>query len=88
MHSAAATVPTHALCVLKKSVTEFMWNGADSNRRRPMVDGTTLAQPHVNGGVNYPLVKAHWRSQKSGFVDMCAVQNRTLGRCIDEASDG
>ena len=64
VHSAAATVPTHALCVLKKSVTEFMWNGADSNRRRPMVDGTTLERPCVNDGVNCPLVKHITNSRK------------------------
>ena len=52
-----APAPTRALHLLEKSVTEFMWNDPDGNRRRPMVDRATFAQPHVNGGVNYPLVK-------------------------------
>ena len=53
---------THALCLLERTITQFLWDGADGNRQRPMVDGTTLAQPHVNG-VNSPLIKhiAHSR---------------------------
>ena len=48
---------THARCVLERNITEILWNGADGNRQRPMVDGATLAQPLVSGGVNCPSVK-------------------------------
>ena len=43
----AAPAPTHALCLLEKSITQFLWDCADSNRWCPMVDHTTLAQPHI-----------------------------------------
>ena len=39
----AAPAPSHALRLLEKNITEFLWNGADGNRRRPMVDRATLA---------------------------------------------
>ena len=53
----APQAPTHALSLLEKRVTEFMWNGADGNRRRPMVDSATLARPHNRSGLKCPLVK-------------------------------
>ena len=39
----AAPAPTRALCLLEKRVTEFLWDGADGNKHRPMVDCATLA---------------------------------------------
>ena len=39
----AAPAPTRALCLLEKNITQFLWDGADGNRRRPMVDRATLA---------------------------------------------
>ena len=53
----AAPAPTRALCLLEKNITQFLWDGLDGNRRRPMVDHATLAQPHIHGGLNCPLVK-------------------------------
>ena len=53
----AAPAPTHALCLLEKNITQFLWDGPDGNRRRPMVDCATLARPHIHGGLNCPLVK-------------------------------
>ena len=47
----AAPSPTRALCVLERNVTEFLWNGGESNRRHPMMDGASLAQQHVKGQV-------------------------------------
>ena len=41
--SAAAPAPTRALCLLEKNITQLLWDGADGNRRRPMVDRATLA---------------------------------------------
>ena len=56
-----------ALCLLERTITQFLWDGGDGNRWYPMVDGTTLAQPPVNGGVNCPLVKhiAHAKGSHS-----------------------
>ena len=53
----AAPAPTHALCLLKRNIMQFLWDGPDSNRWRPMVDCATLARPHIHGGLNCPLVK-------------------------------
>ena len=53
----AAPAPTRALCLLEKNITQFLWDGPDDNRRRPMVDRATLARPHIHGGLNCPLVK-------------------------------
>ena len=53
----AAPAPSRALCLLERSITEFLWNDPDGNRRRPMVDRATLARPHGRGGLNCPLVK-------------------------------
>ena len=53
----AAPAPSHALRLLERNITEFMWNDPDGNRRRPMVDRATLARPHDRGGLNCPLVK-------------------------------
>ena len=39
----AAPAPTRALCLLEKRVTEFLWDGADGSKHRPMVDCATLA---------------------------------------------
>ena len=54
----AAPAPTHALCLLEKNITQFLLDGPEGNRRRPMVDHATLARPHIHGGLNCPLVKA------------------------------
>ena len=39
----AAPVPTHALCLLERNIMQFLWDGPDGNRQRPMVDRATLA---------------------------------------------
>ena len=39
----AAPAPTRALCLLEKNITQFLWDGPDGNRRRPMVDHAILA---------------------------------------------
>ena len=77
----------HVHCVCWRSVTEFLWNCADSNRRRPMVDRATFARPHDRGGLNCPLVKHIADCRKGGFVDTCTAWNRRLLLCIDEASE-
>ena len=68
--------PTHALWLLERTITQFLWDGGDGNRRRPMVDGATLAQPHVNGGVNSPLVKhiAHSRRVALWTCAQCSTE--------------
>ena len=53
----AEPAPSHALSLLERNITEFLWNGPDGNRRRPMVDCATLARPHNRDGLNCPLVK-------------------------------
>ena len=77
---------TH-VCVCEE-LTEFSCNCGDSNRRRLMVDGATLAQPYVNGGVNCPLVKdiagfrrvALWMRALCETEDWaCALMKRVLG---------
>ena len=35
--------PPRALCLLERTITQFLWDGADGNGRCPMVDGATLA---------------------------------------------
>ena len=30
--SAAAPPPTHALCLLERTITQFLWDGVDGNR--------------------------------------------------------
>ena len=83
----AAPAPTHALCLLEKNITQFLWDGADGNRRRPMVDHTTLARPHIHGGLNCPLVKhiadsrrvALWTLALYSTEDWaCALKKRVL----------
>ena len=53
----APPAPSHALRLLERNITEFLWNDPDGNRRRPMVDRATLARPHDRGGLNCLLVK-------------------------------
>ena len=54
----AAPAPTHALCLLEKRVTEFLWDGADGSKHHPMVYCATLARPHTSMVVS----TAHWSS--------------------------
>ena len=83
----AAPAPTHALCLLEKNITQFLWDGPDGNRRRPMVDRATLARPHIHGGLNCPLVKdiadsrrvALWTRALYSTEDWaCALKKRVL----------
>ena len=83
----AAPAPTRALCLLEKNITQFLWDGADGNRRRPMVDRATLARPHIHGGLNCPLVKdiadsrrvALWTRALYSTEDWaCALKKRVL----------
>ena len=83
----AAPAPSHALCLLERNITEFLWNDPDSNRRRSMVDRATLARPHNRGGLNCPLVKgiadckrvALWTRALYSTEDCaCALKKRVL----------
>ena len=71
------TTNTRALCLLERTITQFLWDGGDGNRRCPMVDGTTLAWPHVNGGVNCLLVKhiAHSRRVSLWTHALCSTDD-------------
>ena len=68
-------------------MTEFLWDGADGNKHHPMVDCATLAQPHIHGGLNCPLVKhiggsrrvALWTRALHSTQDWaCALKKRVL----------
>ena len=78
---------THALCLLERTITQFLRDGG-GNRWCPMVDNATLEQPHVNGGLNCPLVKhiAHsrrvalWTHAPCSTEDWaCALMKRVTG---------
>ena len=80
--------PTHALCLLERTITQSLWDG-DGNRRHHMVDDATLAQPHVNGGVNSPLVKhiAHSRRVALWTRALCSTEDwacALMKRVMDE----
>ena len=73
--------------MLEKNITQFLWDGADGNRRCPMVDRATLARPHIHGGLNCPLVKdiadsrrvALWTRALYSTEDWaCALKKRVL----------
>ena len=75
------------MCLLERSITQFLWDGPDGNRRRPMVDRATLARPHAHGGLNCPLVKdiadsrrvALWTRALHSTEDWaCALKKRVL----------
>ena len=83
----AAPAPTRALCLLERNITQFLWDGPDGNRWRPMVNRATLARPHINGGLNCPLVKdiadsrrvALWTRALYSTQDWaCALKKRVL----------
>ena len=73
----AAPPPTRALCLLERTITQFLWDGGDANRRHLIVDGTTFAWPHVNGGANSPLVKhiAHCRRVALWTRALCSTED-------------
>ena len=87
VYDVLSPAPTLALCLPEKRVTEFLWDGADGSKYRPMVDCATLARPHVHGGLNCPLVKdiadsrrvALWTRALYSTQDWaCALKKRVL----------
>ena len=82
----AGNVNPCALCLLE-NIIQLLLDGADGNRRRPMVDRATLARPHIHGGLNCPLVKdigdsrrvALWTRALYSTEDWaCALKKRVL----------
>ena len=75
-----SAAPTRALCLLEKNISQFFWDGPDGSRRRPMVDRATLAQPHIHGGLNCPLVK-HIDDSRRVALWTCALYSTEEWAC-------